>query len=347
MTFYQELQLNQAGSKSLIKGTKNQKEKIRHILTYLLKVCLSVSFCTLFVTAYSMIFGTENSIVGVVILLCVLSFRFTDFGIKTSDAMKILPLIFAILAFGPRLANAYGPVFACIINMICILALLVLGCHNVIYFNHFTLVLGYLLLYGYDVTGKTYLTRLFAMGIGLIITMVVYYRNHRKQTYKRNLKDLFAEFHTSALRTRWQIKMSIAISTAMLFATLLHFPRCMWVGIAVMSVTMPFQREIHERSKGRIWGNIVGAVLFIAIYYLLPKPLHSIIGILGGIGVGFSATYKWQAVFNSLGAMSVAVSYIGFPNAVIFRVINNAFGALYGLLFEKLCSIRLRVPAVS
>ena len=31
MTFYQELQLNQAGSKALIKASKSKKEKYRHI----------------------------------------------------------------------------------------------------------------------------------------------------------------------------------------------------------------------------------------------------------------------------------------------------------------------------
>ena len=34
MTFYQELQLSSAGSKQLIKSTKDKKEKFRHILIY-------------------------------------------------------------------------------------------------------------------------------------------------------------------------------------------------------------------------------------------------------------------------------------------------------------------------
>lgn len=36
---------------------------------------------------------------------------------------------------------------------------MILGCHNVIMYNHSTFVLGYLLLMGYDVTGKAYLLR--------------------------------------------------------------------------------------------------------------------------------------------------------------------------------------------
>ena len=61
---------------------------------------------------------------------------------------------FAILAAGLRLANACGLVAECMIHIVCIMAIMILSCHNVLMFNHATLVLGYLLLYGYDVTGE-------------------------------------------------------------------------------------------------------------------------------------------------------------------------------------------------
>ena len=37
---------------------------------------------------------------------------------------------------------------------------MLLGCHNPFMFNQSTLVLGYLLLYGYDVSGRSYVMRL-------------------------------------------------------------------------------------------------------------------------------------------------------------------------------------------
>ena len=89
--------------------------------------------------------------------------------------------MFAILTFGPRLANAGGLVQEFLVNTVCILLLMVLGCHNVVMFNHSTLLLCYLLLYGYDVTGDLYIQRLIAMGIGAAATLIVYYRNHRKK----------------------------------------------------------------------------------------------------------------------------------------------------------------------
>ena len=88
--------------------------------------------------------------------------------------MGALTLMFAILTFGPRLANAGGLVQEFLVNTVCILILMVLGCHNVVMFNHSTLLLCYLLLYGYDVTGDLYIQRLIAMGIGAAATPVSY-----------------------------------------------------------------------------------------------------------------------------------------------------------------------------
>ena len=45
MTFYQELQLNQAGSKNLLKKSETTKEKMYHILVYLIKIAVTMVFC--------------------------------------------------------------------------------------------------------------------------------------------------------------------------------------------------------------------------------------------------------------------------------------------------------------
>ena len=80
MTVYQELQLSSAGSKNLIRRTENKEEKRRHILIYNVKVYLVVAFCFAVVTAFSMLFGSANSIVGVVVLLALLVLRQADLG---------------------------------------------------------------------------------------------------------------------------------------------------------------------------------------------------------------------------------------------------------------------------
>ena len=159
MTFYQELQLSSTGSKQLIRNTTDKKEKRRHILIYNFKVYLVMAFCVAVVTLYSKITGNDNSVVGVTVLLAMLVLRQADFGIRTTHGLLSIAGIFGILIAGPRLSNMVSPIPAFLINAVSILLLMILGCHNVIMYNHSTFVLGYLLLMGYDVTGKAYVLR--------------------------------------------------------------------------------------------------------------------------------------------------------------------------------------------
>ena len=50
MTFYQELQLNQAGSKNLLKKSETLKEKLYHMWVYLVKIAATMAFCFFFVS---------------------------------------------------------------------------------------------------------------------------------------------------------------------------------------------------------------------------------------------------------------------------------------------------------
>ncbi len=44
MTFYQELQLNQTGSKNLLKKSETLKEKLYHMWVYLVKIAVTMAF---------------------------------------------------------------------------------------------------------------------------------------------------------------------------------------------------------------------------------------------------------------------------------------------------------------
>ena len=92
MTFYQELQLSSAGSKQLIRKTTTPKEKWRHILVYNFKVYLVMAFCVAVVSLFSRFLGSENSVVGVTVLLAVLVLRQADFGIRTTQGLGVIAL---------------------------------------------------------------------------------------------------------------------------------------------------------------------------------------------------------------------------------------------------------------
>ena len=202
MTFYQELQLSSVGSKQLIKNTTDPKEKRRHILIYNFKVYLVMAFCVAVVSLYSKLTGSNNSVVGVTVLLAVLVLRQADFGIRTTHGLFCIAGIYGILMAGPRIANSVSAVPAFAVNIICIMLLMILGCHNVIMYNHSTFVLGYLLLLGYDVTGAEYIKRVEGLAVGMLLCMFIFYKNQKNRPYRRTFLDLFREFDLNSARGR-------------------------------------------------------------------------------------------------------------------------------------------------
>lgn len=335
MTFYQELQLNQAGSKAVIKNASGGKEKLHHTCIYMCKIAIVMIFCMCFVMLSGRILGDENSVVGVVVLLFLMVFKNADFGIGMRHSLEVIGIIFGILIAGPQIANAFGAFWGMVVNAGCILILAVLSCHNILMSNHSTVILGYLLLYGYEVSGDAFTARIFGLLLGAGLTMLVFYRGHKNRTYKRDLNSVFQEFDIHSSRTKWQLAMAFGIATIMFFAEMIHFPRSMWAGIAVMSVLLPFETDAKKRSRGRIPGNIVGGILFLILYVVLSPSFLSYAGIIGGIGVGLSASYGWQSVFNTFGAMAVATGLFGLEGAVFLRIFHNVCGSLYGQVFYQ------------
>lgn len=333
MTFYQELQLNQAGSKKMVRESESFKDKAYHMMVYLVKIAITMVFCFSFVSAFSILFGSENSIVGVVVLLCLMVFRNAHFDIHAGQSTLLLALFFAVMTVFPHLANMVSPLLGLLINMAAIAFLIFWGCHNPFMFNQSTLVLGYLLLYGYDVTGRSYEMRLIGMAVGAVLTCLVFFRNHKDSEFEVVLRDVVQAFDMTSSRTKWQLCQVVCVPLVLCIAELCDMPRAMWAGIAAMSAITPIIDDMQYRVSRRIIGNIAGAACFIALYFLLPSSIYAYIGIIGGIGVGFSAKYGWQAVFNTFGALAIATEAYGLESAVGLRVIQNVFGVMFAFGF--------------
>mgnify|MGYP002638214304 FL=1 len=297
-----------------------------------------MAFCFVFVTLFSMLFGSDNSVAGVVFLLALLVLRQADFGIRTSHGLICIAGIFTLLITGPRLANTLPAPASLLANFISILLLMILGCHNVIMYNQSTFVLGYLLLYGYDVTGKAYLLRVLGLLVSMMVCMLVFYKNQKKRPYRRSFPDLFREFNLKSARSQWYLSLTWIVCSAMFIMQLLSLPRAMWAGIACMSVCLPFPEDSKDRTWKRGVFNILGCGIFLVLYNTLPAWLYPYIGVIGGIGVGYSAGYSWQTVFNTFGALSIAGSLFGVKTAIALRIGTNVAGALYVFLSWQILS---------
>ena len=90
--------------------------------------------------------------VGVVTILLVLTFRFTNLDFKIDQSAFTLVGVFMIYAICPYLASNSNHFVGFVINFVSILSIIIFTCNNMMYANHTVLILSYFLLYGNPVT---------------------------------------------------------------------------------------------------------------------------------------------------------------------------------------------------
>ena len=336
MKFYEQLQLNQLGSKNYIRESSNKKERNTRIAIYIFKVMLTVLFCVLFVTAFTKLFGVENGTPGVVILLFLMAFRQVDLGIKPKEGVAVMLLIGIILTFAPHFAASLPPEQAFLIHFPAIFILMLLGCHQIHFYNQATIILSYLLLFGYDVSGEAFTQRVIGLLIGFAWTSWLLYRVHRNKQNPEGILDVIRSFNLGTVRSRWQLGLALTTSLALVIGEMLGFSRVMWIGLAALSVVQPTKKERLWRAKNRFIGVVAGVVLFIILINFLPAPLLGSLGIIGGICVGFSTHYGWQSAFNCFGALSIAAAILGLDGSLFYRILDTAFGIIFALCIYNL-----------
>lgn len=335
MSFYQMMQMGAAQLKPLIKKENNKKIRNKYISALIAKDILCIVFCLLVITMFSNIFGEENSTVGVVTVISILTYRLSNLGFNTKQSAITMLGIFAIFIVGPYLAVSFNPVVGFVINLVSLLAIIVLSGHNLILCNHTILVLSYLLLYGYEVSSvESYASRAIGLAIGGVIVTAILYIKNRKRDFKANFKDVINGFKLNDEKTQWQIKLALGISLGMLITELLHIPRSMWIGLGCLSLIPPDKANIGDRCIKRPIYALIGCVLFIMLYIGLPEDMRGLIGIIGGLMVGLSATYKWNTVFNSFGALIPALPMMGIGGAIGLRIVGVLGTSVYVKIFD-------------
>ncbi|WP_343337204.1 hypothetical protein TPELB_22970 [Terrisporobacter petrolearius] len=340
MSFYQAMQLGAAQLKPLIKEESDKKLKQKYTGALITKNILCMLFCILVVSSFSNIFGKENSIVGVVTVILILTFRFANLDFKIKQSAITLIGVFLIYAISPYLSNILNPVLGFIINFTSIITIVVLTCHNTTYANHIVLILSYFLLYGNSVSStEVYISRVIGLLLGGIIVASIFYIKHKKakKEYDNTILDVIKGFDINTQRSRWQLKLALGVNTAVLIGEFFHFPKTMWIAFACMSVIQQTTKEkLSIRCKKRIVFAIVGSITFFLSYMILPENLIAIMPLVAGVMIGFCATYEWQTVVNSFSALPSAVVTLGLTNTIVFRIASNVFGSLYSKLFDYL-----------
>lgn len=127
------------------------------------------------VTSFTNLLGVTNSIVGVVTVLGILTFRFSNLDFDVNQSVLGIMGILMIFAVSPFLVTQAHPIIGFCINAISMMAIVVISCHNVALSNQSTLLLSYILLYGYEInTVDDFMNRVFGLILGGVIVAGIF-----------------------------------------------------------------------------------------------------------------------------------------------------------------------------
>lgn len=335
MQFYDLLQLDPAGLKQKIRSAETQKERIWLYGVTFIRSLLIVAFAMLLIVSATTIFGSENSAMAVAIFCVLLSVRFVDFGYCIRDSLCSLGVVFLLLLIAPPLAAQLPSLGTLPIHFAALLLILVMTSHHPEMGNAGLYGFAYVFLMGNPVTGDSLLKRSMLTLLGYFVCSTIFYVKHRQKHRDIRFFQVIKEFRFSCEKSRWQVRMALGVSAVLTLGSLFHIERYMWMGFACSSLLATYApvTKIKERLLDRVWGVVIGSLLFFLVYEITSETLHGFLGILGGLCLGFCSKYRFKTILNCFGALLTATSLYSIQGAVVLRILNNIFGLLFGYLF--------------
>lgn len=351
MQFYDALQMNPSQLKSGIQAGKSGGEKFFFSAALLVRALLIVAFAIVFIGGLSPVFGSENTPMMVVLFCILLAVRFVNFEYRIGDSLLTFAAVLLLLLFAPTLSTLVPSPVAGLIHFLALFAILFMTCQRPENGNGGLYSFAYIYLVGNPVTGAPLLRRALLTAFGYLLCASILFWKHRRKHKSVRFSRLVSQFRLSNRLSLWQIRLAAGVSLALMFGRLFQIERFMWMGFACSSLlaTYPYSEKVTERFWQRLFGVAVGSGLFFLIFQLLPSELHTLIGPLGGLCLGFCSSYRFKTMWNCLGALMLGSGIYGAGGAVSLRIWDTALGVLCGFvvayLFHRATASRIRPMA--
>lgn len=341
MGFYDALQLDPAVLKPRIRAVATVQERRKFQLALVLRSVLIVAFAIGFIAPLSTLFGQENSPMAMALFCILLGIRFVDMGCCIKDSLINLATSFFLLLLGPVLASLVNPFLALPIHFISFFLILLMTCDRPEMGNGGLYGFAYVFLSGNPVTGEQFWKRFGLTVVGYLLCGSILYFKHRHKNTQVRFSQIVRSFDLTSDKSRWQLRFALGVSLILTLGSALSLERFMWAGFACGSMLSgyPYTVDVRERFWHRMLGVVLGSSMFYVMYLVLPPSLHSLLGPIGGLCLGFCTDYRYKTAINCFGALMMATALYGVQGAVLLRILNNLLGVTFGftviLLYQK------------
>lgn len=335
MKFYDALQMDPAILKRQIAACSTRQEKAYYWVAMAVRSALIVGFAIVFISLLSGLFGADNTPLAVALFCMMLGIRFVNFEYCIGDSLLTLAAVLGILVLAPSAAAVLPSVFLIPLHFAAFFALLYMTTQRPEMGNGGLYSFAYVYLTGNPVVGEALVRRGLMALAGYVICGAILFAKHRKQHQTTRFHHVVRKFDLSTPVHLWQFRMALGVSLVLTAGQVLQVERFMWMGFACASLLSEYPYSGHTivRFWQRIVGAVAGSCAFFVLYLVTPEALHSLMGPLGGLCLGFCTDYRYKTAMNCFGALMLGTGIYGLQGAVVLRIVDTVLGVTFGLVF--------------
>lgn len=139
-----------------------------------------------------------------------------------------------------------------------------------------------------------------------------------------------AALDLSPVRAVYALRTALLLSCATLLVQSLGLPHGRWLLFTLASVSLPYADDVPAKMKKRIIATMIGGLLSVVIYSLVPSPAGRTAAMMLSGYVSFYFTdYRETFACSTIGALGGAV----FMDAFGFRAVGSIFLIRLGYIF--------------
>ncbi|KRN93952.1 FUSC family protein [Pediococcus stilesii] len=335
MGLYGLMQLSPGLLREKISHADGQDRK-RLIWALIIRDGALLAFAIVYIACFSILFGPASSYVGVGSFCILLSSRAVSYEYDIKAELLALIVSLSLMGINSVLVPVLSVFEVFVLNLVSLFLIIRLTTAKPLYGNGGVYTFSYVLITGIPVTGTEIGHRMAAIGLAMILCGLVFWHNQRQKNRDVKISEVvkIKSMHDPILR--WQIRLVVGVSTAILIGQLLNVNRTMWLGFAAMSILLPQNNQLRERASLRLGGVIIGSIMFALILSVTPIKWFFLVAPIAGLGLGLTPNYFMASIFNCFGALSMAYTLFGLIPAVFLRIFNNGIGIAAALLVAGL-----------
>lgn len=305
-----------------------------------------------FVVGFKTIFGEENTLVGVTVIMSVLILMTVDLTKNSWKSFWVLVIVNVLLGFFSYITN-YNMWIGIVIDFITIGSIGYFLSYNL---NKILIVpfgLQYLFMLYKPVYGRVFAYRIAGLIAGAAFIMIVQLIVHRKKKIEEapksdiltfderdnqyeNVKVFGRNFSVQKVRARYAIRVGMITALTIFAVDYFNLENGKWIVYTLFSLTELYSENCKIKSRQRLQGTIIGAVIILVVFmFVKSTALRGLMILLFGYLNSYAENYRDKMICTTISAVASVALVEGTLITVAERLIYVGIGIILALLVNR------------